>query len=140
MAKVGRPKIEMDWTIFETACKLMATKNEILNLMGLKEATLDRRIREKYNDSFEGILKKLSFGTKLSLRRFQFQLAEKNPAMAIWLGKQYLGQRDIPEQEKIIETGNPDRKKLEKFAAENGLSLDEFCNREGINLDDFDEE
>ena len=27
----------------------------------------------------------------------QFRLAEKNAAMAIWLGKQYLGQRDTFE-------------------------------------------
>lgn len=32
---------------------------------------------------------------KISLRRKQFKLAEKNAAMAIFLGKQYLGQRDI---------------------------------------------
>ena len=37
---------------------------------------------------------------KVSLRRSQFKLAEKNPTMAIWLGKQYLGQRD----EQYIET------------------------------------
>ena len=34
----------------------------------------------------------------MSLRRYQFQLAQKNTAMAIWLGKQYLGQRDIVHQ------------------------------------------
>jgi hypothetical protein len=32
---------------------------------------------------------------KSSLRRAQWKLAEKNASMAIWLGKQYLGQRDI---------------------------------------------
>ena len=31
---------------------------------------------------------------KISLRRKQWQLAEKSASMAIWLGKQYLGQRD----------------------------------------------
>lgn len=31
---------------------------------------------------------------RASLRRRQFQLAETNAAMAIWLGKQYLGQYD----------------------------------------------
>jgi len=30
----------------------------------------------------------------VSLRRKQFAMAEKNPTMAIWLGKQYLGQSD----------------------------------------------
>jgi hypothetical protein len=34
---------------------------------------------------------------KSSLRRAQWKLAEKNASMAIWLGKQYLGQRDIVE-------------------------------------------
>lgn len=34
---------------------------------------------------------------KASLRRTQFKLAETNVAMAIWLGKQLLGQRDVTE-------------------------------------------
>ena len=29
----------------------------------------------------------------------QFALAQKNANMAIWLGKQYLGQKDEPEQQ-----------------------------------------
>jgi len=31
---------------------------------------------------------------KCLLRRHQFKLAQRSPAMAIWLGKQYLGQKD----------------------------------------------
>jgi len=34
-----------------------------------------------------------------SLRRKQFAMAEKNATMAIWLGKQYLGQRDRVEMD-----------------------------------------
>ena len=34
---------------------------------------------------------------RASLRRGQFRLAEKNAAMAIFLGKQYLGQKDNPD-------------------------------------------
>ncbi|MBQ0061347.1 MAG: hypothetical protein KBT15_06205 [Bacteroidales bacterium] len=30
----------------------------------------------------------------MSLRRSQMKMAETNPTMAIWLGKQYLGQKD----------------------------------------------
>jgi hypothetical protein len=30
------------------------------------------------------------------LHKIQWTLAEKSPTMAIWLGKQYLGQRDVP--------------------------------------------
>lgn len=32
------------------------------------------------------------------MRRSQWRLAEKNANMAIWLGKQYLDQKDIVEQ------------------------------------------
>jgi len=92
--KMGRPRIEVNWEIFETACKLLATKEEICGLLGVKEATLQRRIKEKYKTTFEGVLKKLGSNAKVSLRRYQFKLAEKNATMAIWLGKQYLGQRD----------------------------------------------
>lgn len=41
----------------------------------------------------------------MSLRRTQFKLAEKNPTMAIWLGKQYLGQRDNVEVEHTANNG-----------------------------------
>ncbi len=39
-----------------------------------------------------------------SLRRKQFAMADKNATMAIWLGKQYLGQREPVQQ---IEAGGP---------------------------------
>lgn len=39
-----------------------------------------------------------------SLRRKQFAMADKNAAMAIWLGKQYLKQREPVQQ---VETGKP---------------------------------
>ena len=44
----------------------------------------------------------------ISLRRKQFELAEKSPAMAIFLGKQYLGQTDKDawqrrQDEKLLE-------------------------------------
>ena len=35
---------------------------------------------------------------KISLRRSQFQMAQTNPTMAIFLGKQYLGQTDDPRR------------------------------------------
>ena len=34
----------------------------------------------------------------MSLRRIQWKLADKNTSMAIFLGKQYLGQKDTIEQ------------------------------------------
>lgn len=42
-----------------------------------------------------------------SLRRTQFRLAEKNAAMAIFLGKNYLGQSDKQEHEHTGRDGGP---------------------------------
>jgi hypothetical protein len=42
-----------------------------------------------------------------SLRRSQFRLAEKNAAMAIFLGKNYLGQTDKQEHEHMGRGGGP---------------------------------
>jgi len=92
--KMGRPKITVDWEKFEFACSLLATKLEICSLLKINETTLSRRIREKYSDTFEGVLKRLGGDAKVSLRRNQFNLSKTNAGMAIFLGKNYLNQRD----------------------------------------------
>ena len=48
--------------------------------------------------NFSEVFKQKRGVGKISLRRHQWRLAEKNANMAIWLGKQYLGQSDTPEQ------------------------------------------
>ena len=45
---------------------------------------------------FADTWKKYSARGKISIRRNQLKLSEKSAAMAIFLGKQYLGQRDMP--------------------------------------------
>lgn len=87
----------MEWDKFEMACQLLATKDEICGLLNVSDATLQRRIKEKYNDTFEGVLKRFGATAKVSLRRYQFALAKTNTAMCIWLGKQYLNQKE-PDQ------------------------------------------
>ncbi len=51
-----------------------------------------------YGMNFSECLKKFGANGRISLRRMQFKLAQKSPAMAIFLGKQYLGQTDKVEQ------------------------------------------
>lgn len=47
---------------------------------------------------FLEVYKRFAAKGKASLRRTQFKLAEKNPSMAIFLGKNLLGQTDRVEQ------------------------------------------
>ena len=48
---------------------------------------------------FSAVFKRLSVGGKMSLRRYQFELAKHNATMAIFLGKNFLGQTDNQEVE-----------------------------------------
>ena len=86
---------------FEGMCTIQCTKEEICNIFDVSDKTLTRWCEETYGLNFDGAYKKYSTGGKMSLRRTQFRLAEKNPTMALWLGKQYLGQKDVVENQNI---------------------------------------
>ena len=99
MAKTGRPQKEIDKTSFESLLKMQCTLEEIAGffndkLGGCSTDTIERWCERTYKESFADISKKWRSVGKISLRRYQFKLAEHNASMAIWLGKQYLGQHD----------------------------------------------
>lgn len=97
---MARPQIEIDQTQFEGLCTIQCTLKEIAGWFKCSEDTIERWCRRTYADengnpmSFADVYKQKSMGGKISLRRYQFRLAEHNTSMAIWLGKQWLGQRD----------------------------------------------
>lgn len=99
MAKgqIKQAQAKIDKKTFEDLCHIMCTEQEILYWFGVSKDTLIRWCKETYGTDFENIYAKKKQGGKISLRRYQLQQAEKNPTMAIWLGKQYLGQREMPE-------------------------------------------
>lgn len=83
---------------------LQATAEEIAGSFNVSVDTLDRRLREEFGLTFAEFKKKLGNGAsgKLSLRKYQFDQAKKNPSMAIWLGKQWLGQKDTIVNETVV--------------------------------------
>lgn len=98
----GRDPIEFDeriWTKLQNMAKIQCTGEEMAGVIGVDYDTLLARIKELGFSSFSEWFKKYSAGGKMSLRRRQFAMSEKNVAMAIWLGKQWLGQRDAAEVE-----------------------------------------
>lgn len=97
--KGGRPKVELEAGQFEGLCKIQCTKEEICNIFDINEKTLTRWCKDTYGEGFYEVYKKKSAAGKASLRRQQFKIAETNPGMAIFLGKNYLGQTDKTETE-----------------------------------------
>ena len=92
--KTGRPRVEIDKEQFEKLCQLQCTEEEIAGFFDCSADTINRWCKRVCGGTFENTLKKFSSVGHISLRRAQFQLAEKSATMAIFLGKQYLGQRD----------------------------------------------
>lgn len=101
----GRPRIEIDIDELIRMINIQCTQEEIAYVLGISVDTLALRIKQIYGVSFTEFYKKHNAMGKMSIRRAQFKLMETNAAMAIWLGKQYLGQREplqdttIPEEE-----------------------------------------
>ena len=99
MAKMGRPRKEINKTEFEKLCFLQCTEREFCSWFDVSDETLNKWCKENYDGrTFLDVFKEKRENGLISLRRTQFQLAEKSPAMAIFLGKNLLGQTDKVEQ------------------------------------------
>ena len=95
---MARPKIEINFKEFERLCALQCTLAEIAGWFGCSEDTIERRVLEEYEEGFAEVFSKKRGKGKISLRRWQMQCAERgNASMLIFLGKNYLGQKDIQE-------------------------------------------
>lgn len=94
MARTGRPPKEIDQKQFENLCGLQCTLEEICGWFDVTDKTLDSWCKRTYDANFSEVFKQKRGAGKISLRRSQWRLAEKNATMAIFLGKQFLGQRD----------------------------------------------
>lgn len=94
---MARPLKEIDKKAFENLCGLQCTKEEICSFFEVSDKTLERWCKRTYKAGFSEVFRQKRGKGKISLRRAQFKLAEKNASMAIFLGKQYLGQRDQPD-------------------------------------------
>ena len=94
-----RTKIQIDYTTVEKLANIQCTQEEIASFLEVSVRTLQR------DEEFCRIYKKGQDNGKMSLRRMQYKLADKNPTMAIWLGKQYLNQRDNVEVEHDVKNG-----------------------------------
>ena len=96
---MARPRKEIKADEFEKLCGLQCTRDEICGWFGVTDKTLEGWCKREYGVGFSAIYEEKRGVGKISLRRYQFRLAEKSAAMAIFLGKNYLGQKDSVEYE-----------------------------------------
>lgn len=89
-------KIELDWEIIKGMCQCLCTGEEIASVCGVHRDALNNSCKRVHGMTFKEFWDENSSKGKASVRRAQYKLAvdHLNPTMAIWLGKQVLGQSD----------------------------------------------
>lgn len=108
----GRPRIEIDADNFKKLCGLQCTLSEIASFFSCSDDTIERWCQRELKLKFAEAFKMYSASGKISLRRWQFRMAENSVPMAIWLGKQYLGQR---EQQEVVAMTDETVKELHEY-------------------------
>jgi hypothetical protein len=128
----GNPSKEdhVDWKVFEQLCYIQCTKEEISSFFKICHMSLDKYVEKEYCEPFSDVYRKFSKGGLCSLRRIQWKLAETNVGMAIWLGKQFLDQKDqipltstalnvsIVDYSKVVNTTVKEKAKIDYESAE----------------------
>ena len=102
----GRPTKEFDKKAFQDLVGLGCSQEEIGWFFRDETGkpanidTLTRWCKRTFDMTFQEYFAKNGYmALKIKLRRNQFKLSEKNAAMAIFLGKNYLGQKDYFESD-----------------------------------------
>ena len=86
---MARTKKPLDYVLVEKLAHIQCTQEEIAEALDVSVRTLQR------DSGFCRIYKKQIGQGRASLRRLQWQaLNEGDKTMLVWLGKQYLGQKD----------------------------------------------
>ena len=89
----GRKPVEIDVEQLEKLASLQCTDEEIAAWFHCTPRTIEKRRKEA---PFKEALERGKAMGRISVRRAQLKLLEAgNATMAVWLGKQLLGQRDV---------------------------------------------
>ena len=106
MARTGRPQKEFDKKAFADLVGFGCSQEEICwffrdeNGKPANVDTLSRWCKRTYDMNFQEFKKQNELmPLKIQLRKNQLELSKKSASMAIFLGKNYLGQRDSVEYE-----------------------------------------
>ena len=97
--KPGRKPVRIDLIEVEKLCSMQCTLQEIADWFGVSVRTIEAR---KKRPEFAAAMQLGYAKGRIYVRRTQMKILENgNATMAIWLGKQMLGQRDMITTEHV---------------------------------------
>lgn len=103
MAKMGRPRKEIDQAQFENLCALQCTRDEICAWFDVTDKTLDRWCKRTYGETFSAVFQKKRGRGVISVRRALYQNATQRgntTAQIFWL-KNHGGMSDVGDRERV---------------------------------------
>ena len=98
MAKMGRPKKEIDQKQFEKLCAMQCTELEIADFFDCSDETLNTWCKNTYGHTFLEVFRQKRTLGRASLRAAGFKMAQTVPSVHIFYAKNFLGMTDKIEQ------------------------------------------
>lgn len=101
--KKGKPggkerKVLTRQEAFEKLCGLLCNEHEIASFLNITPTTLRKWVKDTYEvKNYTEAVDKLKDKGRIELRQNLFIQSRKNPAVAIFLAKNYLGMSDNPQ-------------------------------------------
>lgn len=102
----------IDWKKADKLFMIQCTCAEVAAFLEISIDTLRRRCQQDHSMTIVAYRDIKKNGGRASLRRMQWSLAEKNAAMSMFLGKQYLGQADKIDTTNMHKHVNTDLSKI----------------------------
>ncbi len=103
-----KPLTDDDFKKLIALIRIHCTSKEVCSVLGMSRDTLNRRLKSRGEHDFSTLFEKYRDEGKASLRRLQWKSAESgNTSLLIWLGKQYLDQKDARRTELTGADGKP---------------------------------
>jgi hypothetical protein len=101
----GRKAIAIDLVELEKLCAIQCTDEEIASWFRVSKRTIESR---RKRTQFAEVMNRGRAKGRISIRRAQMKMLEAgNATMAVWLGKQLLGQRDVMPIQLTGPNGDP---------------------------------
>lgn len=103
--KAGRKPVQIDLTELEKLCALQCTDEDIADWFGVSTRTVETR---RKRPEFAQAMQRGRSKGRISVRRAQMKMLDSgNGTMGVWLGKQFLGQRDVLTNQHVGSDGGP---------------------------------
>ena len=103
--KAGRKPVQIDLTELEKLCSLHCTDQELADWFGVSTRTIETR---RKRPEFAQAMQRGRSKGRISVRRAQMKMLDSgNGTMGVWLGKQFLGQRDVLTNQHVGNDGGP---------------------------------